>query len=282
MKLKKLISILAVIVCALFIKTSYAHSVTFKTSPIQENKLRITLDYNDDNKAKGVSIAYYYLKNGKTLNIGYEIKEKALRKAYIDFDLSTAIPPIRILLTNINDASSSVFPDIAGSSNIEYIQHLHDAGIIKGREDGRFDPYGIVTRAEFITILVRALRLDGETITDVPDVHDIKGHWAEKYIKIALKHKFITGYEDGTVKPEKNITIAEGCSIITKVFDFKTLNNGIYDKLRYDEWYSKAVKEIFDVGVLKTTDSIYKNFKEESFISRENTAMILSRAMCTY
>ena len=50
------------------------------------------------------------------------------------------------------------FPDIAFSDQITAIEALAARGIIDGKSDGNFDPDGSMTRAEFATIVVRALR----------------------------------------------------------------------------------------------------------------------------
>jgi len=51
------------------------------------------------------------------------------------------------------------FNDIKGIETEEYITHLHDAGIVNGMPDGSFRPDSNITRAEFMVLLVKALKL---------------------------------------------------------------------------------------------------------------------------
>ncbi|GAE87264.1 S-layer homology domain-containing protein [Acetivibrio straminisolvens] len=259
-----------------------AHGVVFETRQIDENKIRVTLKWSDEekNKDKGIAITHYFLVNGKTLNIGYETVEGASR-AHLDYDLTGAVPPIRIILSNINDADWVPFSDIRGIEAQEYITHLHDAGIVNGMPDGSFKPESSITRAEFMVLLVKALNLQGTT-ENTSGFTDIDGHWARDIIIVASKHGLISGYEDGTVRPDRPITLAEACSVVARAFEFKTTKNGIYSKLNPDKWYSKSVKKMFDVGILTVNDSLYKNFDEEAAITRANCSMMVSRALSTY
>jgi len=71
--------------------------------------------------------------------------------------LTGAIPPIRIILSNIDKPDWVPFNDIKGIETEEYITHLHDAGIVNGMPDGSFRPDSNITRAEFMVLLVKAL-----------------------------------------------------------------------------------------------------------------------------
>ncbi len=260
---------------------AYAHGLIYETSRIDGNKIRITLKWSDPQEAKGIYIAYYHLKNGKELDIGYEIKEGADTSAHLDYSLSSAIPPIKITLTNINDVNAEPFDDIKGIEAEEYIKHLHDAGIINGKTGRLFSPKAAITRAEFTVIMVKALKLE-ENAGSENSYKDIGKHWARSTILTAVKSGLISGYQDGTIRPDNPITLAEAAAVISRAFTFNTAYNGIYAKLKQDKWYSGIVKKMFDVGILKTTDTIYAKFNEEAYISRANCAMMVSRALSTY
>ncbi len=261
--------------------TAFAHGPVFETKALDGNKLRITLKLDTPNSTKGISIAYYHLKNGKELNIGYELKEGSGSTTYLDYSLQSAIPPVRITLTDIHNSGNLPFGDIAGLEAEQYIKHLHDAGIINGRANNLFMPKATITRAEFMTLIVKSLNLKDEN-TNIVSFKDTKKHWAENIISTAYKNGLISGYKDGTIRPDNPITLAEVCTVISRAFKFNTVYNGIYDKLNPDKWYSVSVKNVFDVGILKTSDNIYIKFNEDTFINRANCAMMVSRALTTY
>jgi hypothetical protein len=261
--------------------TVYAHGLIYHTEELADNKIRITLKWSDYKEAKGIAITYFHLKNGKTLDIGYEIKEGASTTTYLDYSLAGAVPPIRIILTDINSVNKAPFDDIEGIEAFEYIKHLHDAGIIQGRSGNLFSPKAHITRAEFMTLMVKALKMPVSSFSTY-SFKDIEKHWAKDIIQTANKNGLISGYEDGTIRPDNPITVAEVCAVISRSFKFKTTFNGIYDKLKPNKWYSDKVKRIFDVGILSTYDSIYLKFNEESYINRANCALMVSRALSTY
>jgi hypothetical protein len=259
---------------------SYAHGVIYDTVPLEGNKLRITLKWSDPSEKKGLSIAFYHLKNGKTLNIGYEIKDGAKNMASIDYNLAGAIVPIRVVLTNISPSADLPFKDIRNTEAEEFIRNLHDRGIINGKQVDFYKPKDLVSRAEFAVLITKALNMEISKSKEYM-YKDISKHWARDYINTAAQKGLISGYYDGTMKPDNYVTVGEACTLVYRAFTLKTNYSGIYDKLKQDKWYSHYVKKIFDLKILSTDDSIYRNFNEEAFINRANCAIILSRALST-
>ena len=108
---------------------------------------------------------------------------------------------------NYTDVEQSLWYNKAVSSmtNGEYIN---------GYPDGSFKGNQTITRAEFVTILVRFL--NGPKEGENPFT-DIDGHWAQEYIITAVQAGWIDGYPDGTFQPGKAITRAEAVKIINSV-----------------------------------------------------------------
>lgn len=259
----------------------YASGLIYETKPLNNNKIRISLKWSSKAEEKGFALSYFYIENGKTLNIGYELKEKAPKTATFDFDLKSSIPPIRIIISKAGDINWRPFKDIKGIEAEKYIWNLHDAGVIDNNGDGKFRPNALITRAEFAQIICKALKLSGTTENSkkLKDIDKIK---EKNYILMAVKKGILSGFSDKTFRPGKPMTVAEICMCVSKTFTFKTVRNGIYLKLKTDKPYSSSVKKVFDVNILNVNDSIYKNFKEESNITRANCGIIISRALSTY
>lgn len=263
------------------VNSSFSHGLNYEIKQLDGNKQRVLLKWANEEEMKGFAVTYHYFINGKTLHIGYELKKGYQSEAYLDFDLNNVISPVRVNIHESGRPDYAPFSDIKGIESEEYITHLHDAGIINGRPDGKFAPYTLISRAEFMVIMVKALGLEGKG-ENVKGFKDINSHWAKDYILRASNNGLISGYEDGTVRPDKTITLAEVSSIISRSFAFKTTNNGIYSKIHQGKWYSNAVKMMFDVEILNSEDTIYKAFNEENLINRANCAMMISRAISTY
>ena len=274
--------------CIIFlnISFSFSHGLNYEIEKIGNNKERVFLKWSEEKEEKGFAVSYYHFDNSKTLHIGYELKEgypkeAYPKEAYIDYDLNSVLYPIRINIHKLGKKDYAPFNDIKGIETEEYITHLHDAGIINGFPDGTFSPDSLISRAEFVVIMTKALGIK-ENSKSVKEFSDIDKHWAKKYILLAADNGLISGYGDGTVRPDKTITIAEVSTILAKSFSYKTKNNTIYAKAKQGKWYSSYVKKMFDVGILNSKDSIYKSFDEESPINRGDCAMMISRAISTY
>ena len=112
---------------------------------------------------------------------------------------------------------SNTFSDVPkGYWAANYIGYMQQFGIVTGYEDGSFRPDAPVTRAEFAAIASRFEKLTqgSASFTDVPDTH-----WAVKYINFAATRGWVTGYEDGTFKPEHSITRAEVAAVTCRLLE---------------------------------------------------------------
>lgn len=112
---------------------------------------------------------------------------------------------------------SSTFNDVAKNCwAANYIGYMQQFGIVTGYTDGSFRPNAPVTRAEFAAIASRFEKLTqgSASFTDVPDTH-----WAVKYINFAATRGWVTGYVDGTFKPEHSITRAEVAAVTCRLLE---------------------------------------------------------------
>lgn len=95
---------------------------------------------------------------------------------------------------------------VSASARLETIQAL---GIMTGDENGNMNLSASVTRAEFVKMMVAASPYkdsvgDGYGASLFKDVKS--GHWASGYIKLAVEQEWVTGYVDGTFRPDNTIT----------------------------------------------------------------------------
>ncbi len=96
----------------------------------------------------------------------------------------------------------------------EAVRYLYCAGVISGYADGTFRPYNNTTRAQLskIVVLAEGWNLDCPGtghFTDVPLDHPFFC-----YIEMAFDHGIVTGYGDGTFRPDNNVTRAQLSKII--------------------------------------------------------------------
>ncbi len=85
-----------------------------------------------------------------------------------------------------------------------YIDALASQNIIAGFPDGSFKPNEPVTRAQFATIITKALKPPAKRASI--DFKDVKNNfWAYAAIKSAYQSQFVSGYPDGNFKPQQQI-----------------------------------------------------------------------------
>lgn len=101
---------------------------------------------------------------------------------------------------------------VSGAWYVKYINFAADKGIVNGRTDGTFDPDANITRAEFATMIANFAKIAPVDTAAVST--DVAGHWAEGYIAALEQAKIVTGYEDGTFKPNNSITRAEAVTMV--------------------------------------------------------------------
>lgn len=112
---------------------------------------------------------------------------------------------------------SNTFTDVPkGYWAANYIGYMQQFGIITGYSDGSFRPDAPVTRAEFAAIASRFEKLTegSKSFSDVPDTY-----WAARYINFAATRGWVTGYSDGTFKPENTITRAEVAAVTCRLLE---------------------------------------------------------------
>jgi hypothetical protein len=109
------------------------------------------------------------------------------------------------------------FKDVpANAPNAKAIILATKLGIIKGYEDGSFRAKATITRAEFASMLVRAL---GLTSAGDSDFIDTKGHWAEAEIGTLSDMGIVKGTPEGLFKPNANATRSESLLMILRILN---------------------------------------------------------------
>ena len=130
----------------------------------------------------------------------------------------TATIFFRLLKANIRDGNLTAdneFSDVSdGQWHNKAISTMAKLGIVKGRRADSFAPDASITRAEFAAICAR---FNTKPVENSGSFSDISGHWAENEIERAAAFGWISGYPDGTFRPDARITRAEAMTMINRV-----------------------------------------------------------------
>lgn len=127
---------------------------------------------------------------------------------------------------NFGTSSATRFSDASDDWFSKAVNYVVAKGLISGYPDGTFKPNESITRAEFAQMISGYVKNEKKSTTDFQDVKD---HWAKDAIDKLYGNKNVSGYPDGSFKPNAKITRAEAVTILNSVFDRNTsalsLNN---------------------------------------------------------
>lgn len=180
-----------------------------------------------------------------------------------------------ILSASINtiSAQTTLFTDIDSHWAKEDIIKMEELKIARGKEIGKFDPGGKVTRAEFTAFILRAMNKEvvkqtSETFTDVK-----KNEWYFDVVEMGYKENIFSGYPDGRFQPNKNITREEMASILIRAlnlkseesyydFDFNILDKYV-DKADFSDWSKVNVSLAVKYGFLN-------GYSDDTFLPKKD------------
>lgn len=184
---------------------------------------------------------------------------------------------------NKEEVKEEYFNDISSVSWAEEsINALYEKGIIRGKADGVFAPNDNVTRAEFIKMLTEAI-IEVDESAEASFVDVSSDAWYYKYVATCKAAGLVMGYEDGTLKPESNISRQEMAVMVKRFLNYKgiTLNLGNADSFSDGDLiadYAKdAAGELFASGVMNGDEN--KNFMPNGFTTRAQAAKVIFEAL---
>ncbi len=116
--------------------------------------------------------------------------------------------------------------------------------------------------------------------TEQPAFNDISNHWAQSSIEMLTEVGLLGGYEDGTFRPNANITRAELAVCLQRIFglDYKSTYK-IYGDVQQDVWYSPAVAVVGGLGIMNSYDN---KFYPNEYATREEVAYAIVQAYRLY
>lgn len=103
---------------------------------------------------------------------------------------------------------------------------------------------------------------------------DIAGHWAEPTLKEWISSGDISGYEDGSFRPDANITRAEWMHIVNGLFGFRTGRDVHFSDVPENAWFKQDIELALEAGYLSGYSD--GTIKPNQPISRQEAAVMLS------
>jgi hypothetical protein len=126
---------------------------------------------------------------------------------------------LSLVLGSFGMAFAAPLSDVAGEDFEDAVNVLTELGVVNGYPDGTFRPDNIVTRAEMAVIVVSALGL-ADYATGTSNFSDMAGHWSNPYVAYATSLGVISGYPDGTFKPDKTVSYDEAATMLVAALGY--------------------------------------------------------------
>ncbi|MGF7049476.1 hypothetical protein J2T13_003987 [Paenibacillus sp. DS2015] len=183
--------------------------------------------------------------------------------------------------------NKKTFNDVSEHWADESINDLASRLIINGADEQRFLPDRDITRAEFMSIMIRALGLSSANKTfHFKDIEEKA--WYHQAVQIGYSYGLVDGYSDGSFNPNEKITRQEAMVILSRAMKLVELNkeinvtkqqeliNHFEDSEQLASWAYQATALTIEVGVIGG----YKGeLRPLHNITRAETAAIIQRLL---
>lgn len=193
-----------------------------------------------------------------------------------------------ITISMIAYADSSYIKDLDKSSSyaIPSITYLMQEGIVKGDQNGYFNPKNPITRAEMVTLLVRVMNINTSSVITKSTFKDVgTNNWASKYVEAAYKEGIVTGVSSTEFKPNDIVTreqmavmFIRALKLIEKDTTVELINiNAFEDRNKISPWAQKEVEIAIEAGLMNGVSS--SMFNPQNQANREQAAVVIERLM---
>ena len=161
------------------------------------------------------------------------------------------------------------------------IDNLYAKKIISGVTKTSFEPTRNITRAEFVTILIKALKIENTATNDI-GFNDIKGdEWYCNTVKTAALTGIVNGDENGNFNPDMPITRQDAALMVYRAY--KDLLSADNDDQRFadcddiSEYAREAVGVLAENKIINGRDD--NKFDPKMNITRAEAAVIVYRVI---
>lgn len=209
-----------------------------------------------------------------------------LRIASMILALLTVIP-LTLNVSSVGaDAESTLpFTDVKNKSWFyPYVERVYDEGLMKGLTETLFYPNDDMTRAQLVTVLYR-LAAPAEGVLHIESsFSDVKaGAWYSSYIAWALSEGLVSGYPDGTFRPDKSVSRQEIAKLLAEFIEYLGIdaNSGtaltvsFNDADTFPKWAEMYIEKIRVAGLIGGDTK--GNFNPKQSATRAEIATILTR-----
>lgn len=186
--------------------------------------------------------------------------------------LTAAILTVCLSLSLALPCAAASATGAGGATLDEAVQTVSALGILSGDGNGDLGLERRVTRAEFITLAIKAAPggsgVGQAAYSPYPDVP--RDHWASGYVEAGVSRGLISGYSDGTFRPSQEIKLAEGAAIVLALLGYSSEDfSGAYPSGQMAMYRSLRLDR--GVGVSQASDPL----------TRQDAVYLFYNLLCT-
>ncbi len=215
-----------------------------------------------------------------------ELQGKPLYNGYTDVNMSTTRKFTVIAENELDMVEYTVrvlvderFSDVAPGA--WYYDNVMDAAAneyVSGYEDGTFKPGNSVTRAEFASMIAKAMGYDDSLAGETRFKDVAADQWYAGAITFCADNGIISGYDDGTFQPGKTISRQEVASILKNAFNLTGNTGDLFpDDSAIAGWAKENVYAVKHSGLMKGYEED-GTFRPNGLMTRAEAASILMNA----
>ena len=167
------------------------------------------------------------------------------------------------------------FSDARGHWAESYINKAVSKGIVTGYPDGKFRPDAPVTRAEFITMVNKALGNRGSASVNFSDTPAFE--WYYQAVAKAVAAAYTGGYDDGTFRPDAKISRQEAAVMISRIvptYGYSASIGKFKDSAKVASWAASSLSKVNGKGYIGAYDDGLLH--PEDSLTRAQTAKIIT------
>ena len=178
-----------------------------------------------------------------------------------------------VMIVGANAASYDDFSDKDEIVNKEAVTVLSTLNVINGKDDGSYDPTGIVTRAEMAKIICVVLNGGSDPALGASTTHtytDTVNHWAEAYIEYCTQLGIVAGKGNGTFDPNGTVTATEAAKMLLVALGY----NANFENMVGSNW-------AISTNVLANQNKLYAglDIDVDAGLTRDNAAQMAYNAL---
>ena len=130
---------------------------------------------------------------------------------------------LAVLLLTVSAQADDGFEDVFDSAPYaKAVEYVSEAGIMNGGSGRRFNPDDTVTRAQMAAIICRMVKEYSVSPAGKAPFRDVPAsYWASGYIQKAASLNIISGFSDGSFRPENTLSANQGITMLLRAFGLR-------------------------------------------------------------